>query len=65
MEAEGPVDRGPADRPVGSCEELTVVLGLAKEDGAGPRVVRRVEIRIQLCHKHTEHNTRREAGAIC
>lgn len=53
--------RGASDRPAGSCEELTVVLGLAKEDGAGAWVVRWVEIRVQLCHKHTEHNRRREA----
>lgn len=43
-----------SDRPVGSCEELTVVLRLAKEDGAGAWMIRRVEIRIQLCHKHRE-----------
>lgn len=51
------------DQPTGqwgSCEELTVVLGLAEEDGAGPRVVRRVEIHVQLCDKHT---TRRKGRA--
>lgn len=54
------------DQPTGqwgSCEELTVVLGLAEEDGAGPRVVRRVEIHVQLCDKHTKRNTRRKGRA--
>lgn len=40
-------------------ETLTFILGLAEEYGAGPRMVRRVVLHVQLCHNTKHKQTQR------